>query len=214
MQNMSYLKNNDNFMKNKLTNNNFNKKIVSKNYQENEINSNYKNRSKKQDFSLLFNQKNISKIKPIIESSESDTNISNNYEKEMIFNSIPIKKYCNINSNNDEHKNNFFGTKIKKANYSNTNNEKYTTNFIFFQRNKDKKMLQFPLFDEKLILKDHNRSYLQDKEIDEVDDSSDNLIKEEEKILFNQIEETVIVLNDRSFTNGKNKLLSRNFMFK
>ena len=52
------------------------------------------------------------------------------------------------------------------------------------------------LFDEKLILKDHNRSYLQDKEIDEVDDSTDNLIKEEERFLFNQIEETVIELNN------------------
>lgn len=141
--------------------------------------------------------------------SSGITNISIFKEKEKILNfpyfSFPIKSL-------DEYKiENYFLPKNKKIFESQkvVNNKK-----ISFQRKKDKKILEFSLFDDKIIFKDINKAYLQDELSDDGDESSDEKIRIGKKILIQELEESAKDLQENLRLNKGKLLLSRRIRFK
>ena len=85
---------------------------------------------------------------------------------------------------------------------------------ISFQRQKDKKIMEFVLFDDKIIFKDINRSYLQDEESDDGDESSDEKIKLGQNLLIQELEESSKEIKENLKNNKENSLLSRKIRFK
>ena len=142
-------------------------------------------------------------------SSSGITNISIIKEKEKPLDfqyfSFPIKP---LEENNIE---NFFVKKNKKLFESpqDINNKKIT-----FQRQKDKKILEFFLFDDKTIFKDINKAYLQDEKVDDGDESSDEKIKLGQALLFQELDESSKDLKENLKYNKGNELLSRKLRFK
>ena len=85
---------------------------------------------------------------------------------------------------------------------------------ISFQKQKNKLILEFSLFDEKLIFKDINRSYLQDQCSDDGSESSDEKIIESKKLLSLELEDSIKQLSNSLKKNQKENLLSRRMRFK
>ena len=85
---------------------------------------------------------------------------------------------------------------------------------ITFQRQKDKKILEFFLFDDKTIFKDINKAYLQDEKGDDGDESSDEKIKLGQALLFQELDESSKDLKENLKFNKGNELLSRKLRFK
>ena len=85
---------------------------------------------------------------------------------------------------------------------------------ISFQRQKDKKILEFVLFDDKIIFKDINRAYLQDENSDDGDDSSDEKINLGKNLLIQELEESSKVIKEKLKYNQERDLFSRPIRFK
>ena len=85
---------------------------------------------------------------------------------------------------------------------------------ITFQRQSDKKVLEFSLFDDNLIFKDLNRSYLQDESSDDGDESSEEKINCGKLLLYKEIEESSKELLKNLNKNQGEPLLSRRMRFK
>ena len=85
---------------------------------------------------------------------------------------------------------------------------------ITFQRQSDKKVLEFSLFDDELIFKDLNRSYLQDESSDDGDESSEEKINCGKLLLYQEIEESTKDLLNNLKTNQGEPILSRRMRFK
>ena len=85
---------------------------------------------------------------------------------------------------------------------------------ITFQRQSDKKVLEFSLFDDNLIFKDLNRSYLQDEYSDDGDESSEEKINCGKLLLYKEIEESTKDLLKNLNKNQGEPLLSRRMRFK
>jgi hypothetical protein len=85
---------------------------------------------------------------------------------------------------------------------------------ISFQRQTDKKIMELVLFDDKVIFKDINRSYLQDEESDDGDESSDEKIKLGQTLLFQELEESSKEIKEKVKNNSENSVLSRKIRFK
>ena len=85
---------------------------------------------------------------------------------------------------------------------------------ITFQRQSDKKVLEFSLFDDNLIFQDLNRSYLQDESSDDGDESSEEKIKCGKLLLYKEIEESTKDLLKNLENNQNEPLLTRRMKFK
>lgn len=85
---------------------------------------------------------------------------------------------------------------------------------ISFQNQKSKQIFEFPLFDDKLIFKDINRSYLQDENNDDGSESSDEKINDGKLFLKSELEISAKELTQALKKNRDKKLLSRRIRFK
>lgn len=143
-------------------------------------------------------------------SASGITNITTFKEKEKEFDfpyfSFPVKPLEEYNIDS------FFIKKNKKVFES----PKVINNkIITFQRKKDKQILEFPLFDDKIIFKDINKAYLQDEKNDDGDESSDEKIQIEKSLLFQELEQSSNELKESLGINKcNNTFLSRNIRFK
>ena len=155
------------------------------------------------------NRINNMKLIPNQETSSSGTsNITSFKEKEKYeipYFSFPVKSLEEFDVEN------YFMKKNKKIFESPT---VLSDKKISFQRQKDKKILEFVLFDDKIIFKDINRSYLQDEESDDGDESSDEKIKLGQNLLIQEIEESSKEIKENLKNNKENSLLSRKIKFK
>jgi hypothetical protein len=183
---------------------------ISKNSQSKQKERKYSNAFTFRRYSPNNNKINNMTLIPNQETSSSGiTNISIIKEKEKPLDfqyfSFPIKP---LEENNIE---NFFVKKNKKLFESpqELNNKKIT-----FQRQKDKKILEFFLFDDKTIFKDINKAYLQDEKVDDGDESSDEKIKLGQALLFQELDESSKDLKENLKYNKGNELLSRKLRFK
>ena len=183
---------------------------ISKNSQSKQKERKYSNAFTFRRYSPNNNKINNMTLIPNQETSSSGiTNISIIKEKEKPLDfqyfSFPIKP---LEENNIE---NFFIKKNKKLFESpqDINNKKIT-----FQRQKDKKILEFFLFDDKTIFKDINKAYLQDEKVDDGDESSDEKIKLGQALLFQELDESSKDLKENLKSNKGNELLSRKLRFK
>lgn len=170
-------------------------------------------------------------LKPLIHNTYSPKNNNNNFKLSITHNTVSTKfsnpntypsfnrtKYSSSNSYQIkpicEENNNLkidFIQKKKKIFKSQTiiNQSK-----ISFQRQKDKNILEFSLFDDKLIFKDINRSYLQDEHSDDGDDSSEEAINNGKILLSEELEQSIEEMK-RNLKNKQNKqILSRKMRFK
>ena len=182
---------------------------VSKHYQLKQKGGKLANPYNYKRYSPNNNRINNMKLIPNQETSSSGTtNITSFKEKEKFeipYFSFPVKSLEEFDVEN------YFMRKNKKMFESPTvlNDKKIT-----FQRQKDKKILEFVLFDDKIIFKDINRSYLQDEESDDGDESSDEKIKLGQTLLFQELEESAKEINKNLKNNKENSLLSRKIRFK
>ena len=182
---------------------------VSRHFQTKKNEIKIKNHYNYRRYSPNNNLNNINfKLTPNQETSLSGiTNISVLKEKEQNFPyfSFPVK------SLEEKDFENYFMKKNKKIFESPLifNNKK-----ISFQRQYDKQILEFTLFDDKVIFKDINRSYLQDEQSDDGDESSDEKIKYGKNFLFQELEESSKTFKENLKNNQEGTLLSRKIKFK
>ena len=90
----------------------------------------------------------------------------------------------------------------------------FNNKIISFQKQKNKRILEFSLFDDKLIFKDINRSYLQDENNDDGSESSDEKINDGKLFLTQELEDSAKELSKNLKKNKDKKLLSRRIRFK
>jgi hypothetical protein len=84
---------------------------------------------------------------------------------------------------------------------------------VSFQKQKDKKIIDFTLFDEKIIFKDINKAYLQDEQSDDGSESTDEKIKMGKALIFQNLEESSKFLKENLINNQENNILSRKIRF-
>ena len=113
--------------------------------------------------------------------SSVNTNISN-IRDDLQFNSYAIKPIA---------EDNFEDSFIQKRKKIYKPPSIINNRIISFQKQKNKLILEFSLFDEKLIFKDINRSYLQDQCSDDGSESSDEQIIESKKLLSLGLEDSI-----------------------
>ena len=85
---------------------------------------------------------------------------------------------------------------------------------ITFQKQKNKEILEFSLFDDKFIFKDINKSYLQDEHDDDGSESSDEKIKDGRLYLTQELEDSAKELSKIFKKNKDKNILSRRIRFK
>ena len=87
---------------------------------------------------------------------------------------------------------------------------------IFFQRKRDKQILYYNLFDDNLIFKDVNRSFLNDDESDDDDgeESSEEKIQMAIQFLSEELEESIKELEKNLFNDNENSLLMKKMKYK
>jgi hypothetical protein len=85
---------------------------------------------------------------------------------------------------------------------------------ITFQKQKNKEILEFSLFDDKFIFKDINKSYLQDEHDDDGSESSDEKIKDGRLYLTQELEDSAKELSKILKKNKDKNILSRRIRFK
>ena len=139
--------------------------------------------------------------------SSVNTNITNikGTKEHLLFNIYPIKPKLKDKLEYNFNKKRIIVYKPPSI----VNNKK-----ISFQKKTNKEILEFPLFDEKLIFKDINRSYLQDKYSDEGSESGDELINQDKSFLSQELEDSIKLLSLNLKKNKNNNLLSRYMKFK
>ena len=136
--------------------------------------------------------------------SSVNTNISN-IRDDLQFNSYAIKPIA---------EDNFEDSFIQKRKKLYKPPSIINNRIISFQKQKNKLILEFSLFDEKLIFKDINRSYLQDQCSDDGSESSDEQIIESKKLLSLGLEDSIKQISKSLKKNQKENLLSRRMRFK
>ena len=96
-------------------------------------------------------------------------------------------------------------------------NEIINNKIISFQTQKNKQIMEFPLFDDSLIFKDINRSFLQDEHDDDGDESSDEKINNGIIYLEQEVVDSIKHFKKCSDKNKSNKknihILSREMRF-
>ena len=129
--------------------------------------------------------------------SSVNTNISN-IRDDLQFNSYAIKPIA---------EDNFEDSFIQKRKKIYKPPSIINNRIISFQKQKNKLILEFSLFDEKLIFKDINRSYLQDQCSDDGSESSDEQIIESKKLLSLGLEDSIKQISKSLKKNQKENLL-------
>lgn len=169
---------------------------------------NYKrNLSKKDESRFNISKLNYNDIQQNFSNSSINTNISNlnQREKDFSLNSFPIEPIME----DDLEKSFIPKRKILYKPPIIINNK-----VISFQKQKDKQILEFSLFDDKLIFKDINRSYLQDEHSDDGSESSEEKINVGRSFLTKEIEESAKKFHKNLKKSQLQKLLSRKMRFK
>ena len=186
--------------------NNKNKYNINTNFIESQDKDNHKNPINNKT-SPIYNNKILTSDS----SSTKNTNInaSNKKDKDLLsYSSYQLKPVVEEENNILENK---FISKKKKIYKPPTIIDKKQ---ITFQRQSDKKVLEFSLFDDELIFKDLNRSYLQDESSDDGDESSEEKINCGKLLLYQEIEESTKDLLNNLKTNQGEPILSRRMRFK
>lgn len=140
-----------------------------------------------------------------VSTKNTNLNISSFKEKDNAYYSYPIKPL-----NEDDLENYFFKKKQKIFRAPTIINDKK----ISFQRQKDKAILEFSLFDDNLIFKDINRAYLEDEHDDDGDESSEETINNGKLYLSQEVQESTKELQKNLKNNQKIPILSRKMRFK
>ena len=158
------------------------------------------------------NHTNNNNLKLITTNDTNSTKNSNKKDpiindKEISFNSVPIKPKNELEDNLE---NMFIKKKLKTFKPPTTTNKKIIT----FQRQKDKEILEFFLFDDDLIFKDINRSYLQDEHVDDGDSSSEEEIENGKIYLSQELEQSIKDFHENLKKNQNKPILSRKMRFK
>ena len=167
--------------------------------------SNYKRESSKKDTSRLSLLNNNHKFFPnYLSNSSVNTNIS------VIKDDSPYTNYPNKKIVADNLEDSFIRKRKKIYKPPSVINNK----IISFQKQKNKEILYFSLFDENLIFKDINRSYLQDEYSDDGSESSDEKIDVAQNFLSQELEDSIIQLSNSFKKNQNDGLLSRRMKFK
>ena len=127
-------------------------------------------------------------------------------KNDLSFNSYPVKPIIE-----DNLENNFIKKKIKVYKPPSVVNNK----IISFQKQINKQILEFPLFEEKQVFKDTiNRSYLQDEFSDDGSESDDEKINEGKIFLTQELEDSFQQLSQSIKKDKSNNILSRKIRFK
>ena len=182
--------------------------------------------AKLKDKTLLHNIleskiKENSQKKPNFNRRNSNTNITNNLKLNP--NQIKYSKIPFLTEKKFEYKNH----PIKSLNLSYFENyliskrkRLYKPQIIFnpkiisFQTQKDKNIIEFPLFNDRLIFKDINNAYLQDEYSDNGSSSSEEKIIEGKNFLSQELKNSSIELQKNLSQNQSKPLLSRKIRFK
>ena len=90
----------------------------------------------------------------------------------------------------------------------------FNDKIISFQKQKNKQIVEFSLFDDKLIFKDINRSYLQDEHDDDGSESSDEKINFGKLYLTQELADSAKEISQTVKKNKDKKILSRRIRFK
>ena len=85
---------------------------------------------------------------------------------------------------------------------------------ISFQKQRNRQIMEFPLFDDNLIFKDINKNYLQDEYDDDGSESSDEKINDGEYFLSQELEDSAKELSETVKKNQNINILSRKIRFK
>ena len=85
---------------------------------------------------------------------------------------------------------------------------------IPFQKQRNRQIMEFSLFDDKLIFKDINKCYLQDEHDDDGSESSDDKINDGKLFLNQELEDSAKEITDSIKKNPNGKILSRKIRFK
>ena len=85
---------------------------------------------------------------------------------------------------------------------------------ISFQNQNNKEIMEFSLFDDSLIFKDINKSYLQEEYSDDGSDSSEEKINGAKLFLSQEIDDSIKKLSKSLQKNRGENLLSRRMRFK
>ena len=108
----------------------------------------------------------------------------------------------------------FENTFISKKKITYKSPKVLSNKIISFQKQKNKRILEFSLFDDKLIFKDINKSYLQDEHDDDGSESSDEKINDGKIFLTQELEDSAKELSKNMKNHQDKKLLSRRIRFK
>ena len=183
----------------------FKKEYLVNNYQK--VSSCKRDSSRKEKSNLNIPNINYKNFQTNFSISSLNTNISNIKDKkeDLLFNSFPIKPIIE-----DKLEDNFIQKRKKIYKPPSIVNNR----IISFQKQTNKQILEFPLFDEKLIFKDINRSYLQDEYNDDGSESGDEVINEGKIFLSQELEDSVKQISQNLKNNGNKNLLSRSIRFK
>ena len=148
---------------------------------------------------------NISVVKDKEKEKYIDKSIKNEKDYSYTSYQYPIKPIVE-----DSYENTFLSKQKKE--YKST--EVINTKIITFQKQKDKTIEEFALFDDKLIFKDINRSYLQDEHDDDGSESSDEKINDGKLFLTQELEDSAKQIFKSLKKNQNENILSRKIRFK
>ena len=172
---------------------------------EKRSNSYPKNNRRKQNLSFLIKHKSNSP-KKINNNNNNIKLIPKDFENEYLFYfSFPIKPL-------EEKKiEEYFLNKNKKM-YK--DKEIINCKKITFQRQNDKNILEFNLFEDEMIFKDVNKAYLQDEQDDDGNISTDEKINSDINYILQELEESSKELTTNLKNNKKDISISRPIKFK
>ena len=206
---------------------NYSWNYLDKKYIDDRINiytNNKRESSKKDESRLNIAKLNANKgIPSSFSNSSVTTNISIVRDKEnkdniieKCFNRVKdfsINSYrCPIKPILEDSFENIFISKQKiiyKSPKISTNNK-----IISFQKQRNRQIMEFSLFDDKLIFKDINKSYLQDEHDDDGSESSDEKINDGKLFLTQELEDSAKQIFKSLKKNPNENILSRKIRFK
>ena len=175
--------------------------------------------SKREESRLNIAKLNNKGIPSTFSNSSITTNISVVKDKEKNIDKS-LKKYRDYSSYSyqipikpiieDSLENNF----ISKQKILYKSPKIFNDKIISFQKQRNKQIIEFSLFDDKLIFKDINKSYLQDEHDDDGSESSDEKINVGKLYLTQELVDSANEISQSVKKNKDKKILSRRIRFK
>ena len=145
---------------------------------------------------------NISIVKD--KNKENDRNIVKAANNEIDFSNNSFQ--CPIKTIKEDSFENVFMSK-QKIIYKSP--KKINNKIISFQKQRNKKILEFSIFNDRLVFKDINESYLQDEQNDDGSESSDEKINDGKLFMTQEIESSSKIFKESFDKNKVKKFLSR-----